>query len=59
MAGDNDDDAGKTVDIPTSTRTQEIINANDRLLDMIPVLCWMDLMDGMQMTLHHNHWQQH
>ena len=35
MAGDNDDDAGKTVDIHT-TRTQEIINANDRLLDMIP-----------------------
>ena len=57
MAGDNDDDAGKTVDIHT-TRTQEIINANDRLLDMIPA-CWMDLMDGMQMTLHHNHWQQH
>ena len=34
MAGDNDDDAGKTVDI----LEQEIINANDRLLDMIPVL---------------------
>ena len=50
---DNHSDAGKTVDI------LEIINANDRLLDMIPVLCWMDLMDGMQMTLHHNHWQQH